>query len=113
MKCEGKEPTGSEDSPELPEHGLQLDGFEVNDRVEGGDPSEELIWERHFSHVALPELDGGVQFPGQADHLGGDVESADRNAALTQILSDVTGPTAQVQDLAGRDALRETVEKRP
>ena len=113
VKCQGQEPTRSEYSPELREHGLQLGGLEVNDRVEGGYSSEEPIRKRQLSHVALAEFDGGVQFPGQADHLVGDVESTAGNAALAQVSSHVAGPAAQVQNLAGRDALREPVEKRP
>ena len=96
-----------------PNTGASSAGLEVNDRVEGDYSSEEPIRERQLSHVALPDFNGRVQFPGQADHLVGDVEPAAWNAALAQILSDVAGPTAQVQDLAGRDTLRETVEKRP
>ena len=41
------------------------------------------------------------------------VEPAAGNAALAQVLSDVAGPAAQVQDLAGGNGVRETIEKRP
>src|SRR5258705_12970844 len=85
----------------------------MNDRVEGDYSSEEPVRERQRSHVALLEFDGGIQFPGQAYHLVGDVESTAGNAALAQVAADVARSAAQVQDLAGRDALREPVEKRP
>src|SRR4030095_13942258 len=64
MKRQSQEPAGSQHSLELPEHVLQLDGLEMNDRVEGGYSSEEPVGEWQCSHVALPELDGGVQLPG-------------------------------------------------
>jgi len=112
VKCQGKEPTGLEYSLQFREHGLQFRGLEVNYRVEGDYAGEELVRERQFSHIALQEFDGGIQFPGQADHLVGNVESTDRNSPVVQEPSNVPWPTTKVQNLAGRQGLREPIEKR-
>src|SRR6185369_5338314 len=97
VKGQGEEPAREEDSQQLLEYRLKVCGVEMDDRVEGDDSSKALVRERQLSHVALLEFDGGAQLAGDADHLRGEVQPADRAAALVQVPSDVTRPAAEIR----------------
>src|SRR5262245_57151425 len=86
----------------------------MDQRIEGDDPGPGVIRVAEGGHVALPELDVGIQTASLSEHALGEIDSRDVDAALAEIACDVTGPAAEIAD--GPDPLRrggEAVEQLP
>ena len=100
VKRKKEQAARSQDSVELAKQAGEFRSRDMNDGVEGDDSGEGMVAGVEGEHVALTEIDLGIQSAGLIDHGWGEVDAEDIDTALVKIACDVTWAAAEIADLA-------------